>query len=153
METDKLRPYVPWLYGAAGYNLVWGFINTVFPRRVLRLLRMTPPERLPLWQVIGMMVAVYAPAYWWAARNPRRHPHVVAVGLLGKVLGPIGYAWSLKAARLPKRFGWVILTNDLIWWPALGAYIVRSAEGAGGWKAFLSGSTPEHPSAGSRAGS
>jgi hypothetical protein len=146
LEADGLRRYVPWLYAAAIYNLAWGALNVVYPRRLFRMLRMQPPEQLPLWQVVGMLVAVYAPAYWWAARHPRRHPHLVAVGLLGKVLGPIGFAWSVKGARLPWRFGWVIATNDLFWWPALGAYVVRSAEQAGGWRSFFSGSTPESAS-------
>ena len=146
METGKLLSFRGWLYAAAAYNLGWGFINVSFPRQVFRALRMKPPEHLPFWQVVGMMVAVYAPAYWWAARQPARHPQIVAVGLLGKVLGPIGYAWSLRGARLPPRFGWIILTNDIIWWPALAAYVARSAALAGGWRAFLAGATPEHPS-------
>ena len=147
MQADPLQPFARWLYAASTYNLLWGLANVAFPRRIFHMLRMKPPDQLPLWQVIGMMVAVYAPAYWWAARNPRRHPHVVAVGLLGKILGPVGYAWALRNTRLPRQFGWIILTNDLIWWPTLGAYVARSAQAAGGWRAFLSGSTPEYPSA------
>ena len=41
------------------------------------------------WKCVGMLVACYAPGYWWAARRPL--PEIVAIGLLGKILGPIGF--------------------------------------------------------------
>ena len=48
----------------------------------------------------------------------------VLVGLLGKVLGPIGFLEAATTGALPWRFGWTILTNDLIWWPAFGAILL-----------------------------
>ena len=80
------------------------------------------PISLPIWQVVGMFVLVYAPAYWWAGRYPDRHYHLILVGLIGKVLGPIGFVWSIMTDQLPLSFGWVILTNDLIWLPSFFLY-------------------------------
>jgi len=48
---------------------------------------------------------------------------IVLVGLLGKVLGPIGFVQAAVAEQLPWRFGWTILSNDLVWWPAFGAIL------------------------------
>ena len=131
--------YRPWFYAAAAYNFVWGAVNVLFPNLVFDLIGMQRPAHAALWQVVGMFVLVYAPAYWWAARHPARHRHLILIGLLGKLLGPIGFFWSAATGQLPVSFGWVILTNDLIWWPAFGLYCRDVARLCGGWKAFLFG--------------
>ena len=40
---------------------------------------------------------------------------VLLAGLLGKILGPIGFLLAALDGRLPWRAGWTILSNDLIW--------------------------------------
>lgn len=123
MSAHTLDRYRPWFYAAAAYNLIWGSANVLFPQLLFDLLNMPPPSYPTLWQVVGMFVLVYAPAYWWAGRNPARHPHLILIGLLGKVLGPLGFLWSLINGQLPGAFGWTILTNDLLWWPAFVLYL------------------------------
>ena len=49
-------------------------------------------------------------------RCPVRHWPIVLVGLLGKVFGPLGFLDAALRGDLPWRCGWLILTNDLIWW-------------------------------------
>ena len=120
---DALLRYRPWFYAAAAYNLIWGLINGLFPTLFFTLIGMPLPNYLPLWQVVGMFVLVYAPAYWWAGRYPARFPHLIAVGLLGKVLGPLGFVWAVFMGQLPLAFGLTNLTNDLIWWPAFFLYL------------------------------
>ena len=136
---DSLARYRPWFYAAALYNLVWGSAGVLAPGLLFRLIGMPPPNYLSLWQVVGMFVLVFAPGYWWAARHPARHRHLIAIGLLGKVLGPLGFAWALAGGQLPLAFGWTILTNDLIWWPAFGLYLRDAARQSGGWSALLRG--------------
>jgi len=131
--------YRRWFYAAALYNLIWGSLNVLFPTLLFDLLDLPHPNYVALWQVVGMFVLVYAPAYWWAARYPARHPHLIVIGLLGKILGPIGFIWSVSIGQLPLAFGWTILTNDLIWWPAFFAYLRDVARTSGGWKALLRG--------------
>jgi hypothetical protein len=63
----------------------------------------------------------------------------VLIGLLGKVLGPLGFVWAMASGQLPLAFGWTILGNDLIWWPAFLLYLRAAARQAGGWPAFLRG--------------
>lgn len=133
------RRYRPWLYAAAAYNLVWGTVVSLFPASLFSLIGVPPPNYLPLWQVVGMFVLVYAPAYWWAGRDPFRHRHLVLIGLLGKVLGPAGFLWALVTQGLPLAFGWTILTNDLIWWPAFTLFLRDAARQGGGWRALLRG--------------
>lgn len=139
-QAEKaLARFRPWLAAAAIYNLLWGSFTIVFPDALFRLLSMSSPSYPPLWQVVGMFVLVYAPAYGWAARRPSAHGHLILVGMLGKILGPIGFLWALAAGQLPLRFGVVILTNDLLWWPAFACYLEVAARVHGGWKAFLTG--------------
>lgn len=137
--VESLRRFRPWLYAAAVYNLAWGSMVVVSPALLFRVLGVEAPSVLPLWQVVGMFVLAYAPAYWWAGRLPERHVHLVLIGLLGKVLGPLGFAWAAATGQLPLGFGWTILANDLIWWPAFGMYARAASRGAGGWGALLRG--------------
>lgn len=136
---DSLNRYRGWFYAAAIYNLVWGTVNVVFPTALFDLLGMPHPNYLPLWQVVGMLVLVYAPAYWWAARAPYRHRHLVLIGLLGKIMGPIGFAWAVLTGSLPLAFGWTIVTNDLVWWPAFFSFVRDASRQIGGVRSLLTG--------------
>jgi hypothetical protein len=138
-ERISLDRYRPWFYAAAGYNLAWGAIAIQWPSPFFRVLRMPLPHELAIWQALGMMVLVYAPAYWWVARDPVGHRHLVVIALLGKVLGPLGFLWALSAHTLPLVFGLTILTNDCLWWPAFAAFLVKAARLSGGWKELLRG--------------
>jgi hypothetical protein len=131
--------YRPWFYAAAAYNLLWGGAVVLFPVRVFSWLGLPPPAPVPIWQVVGMLVAVYAPAYWWAARDPWRHRHLIVIGLLGKVLGPVGFLWAAVKGELPWSFGWINLTNDLIWWLPFALFLRAAAERGGGWSALFRG--------------
>lgn len=138
-NDQSFARYRPWFYAAALYNFTWGSINVLFPFLFFDVIGMARPNHAAIWQVVGMFVLVYAPAYWWAARRPSRHRHLVLIGLLGKVLGPIGFVWSIGMRQLPPAFGWTILTNDLIWWPAFILYLREAAQRCGGWGALVRG--------------
>ena len=135
----SLDRYRPWFYAAAAYNLAWGGSAILWPSLFFRLLPMPPPEAVAMWQALGMMVLVYAPAYWWLARDPVRHRHLALVALLGKILGPVGFVWALATHALPIGFGVIIATNDLLWWPAFFAFVVDAAHLSGGWRTLLAG--------------
>jgi small multidrug resistance pump len=137
-ESARLDRYRPWLYAAAAYNLAWGTTTVLFPEAWFQVLGVDPGGSLVFWQLAGMFVLVFAPAYWWAARAPERHAHLVAVGLLGKTLGVIGLVAATAAGRLDASFAPVIVLNDIIWIPAFAAF-VREVALQRGLRAFLSG--------------
>ena len=139
VDALSLGRYRPWFYAAAAYNLAWGTIVILRPTFFFQLLNIPPPHELAIWQALGMMVLVYAPAYWWLARDPVRHRHLALIGLLGKVLGPLGFLWAVAVHVLSPTFGLVIATNDCLWWPAFLAFVVDAARMSGGWRAFLAG--------------
>jgi hypothetical protein len=112
------------LRAAAIYNLAWGAAVVLFPLAPFRWAGMDLPNYPELWQCIGMIVGVYGVGYWIAASDPRRHWPIVLVGLLGKILGPIGFVSAAARGTLPWVAGWTIVTNDLIWWlPFIGILV------------------------------
>lgn len=117
---DNLKPrtWMRWALLLAGvYNLAWGALTIIAPQTSLDWLGLSTDAPVPqLWQCIGMVVGVYGIGYLIAARNAYRHWPITLVGLLGKILGPIGFLFSVSAGTLPPSVGWTILTNDLIWW-------------------------------------
>jgi hypothetical protein len=71
-----------------------------------------------------MVVGVYGFLYWHAAWKLESAWPIIAVGLLGKVLGPIGMAWSFSD-EWPRRLGLICVFNDLIWWLPFGLFLLR----------------------------
>lgn len=124
--AEQLNRYRPWFYAAAVYNALWGAFASLFPDGLFKLLGIPPLNYPSMFQCIGMMVGVYAIAYWLIARDPVRFGPLVYVGLLGKVLGPVGFLVSALRGTLPWSFGLVNVTNDLIWLPTFipFAYLV-----------------------------
>ena len=137
-DADGLRRFRPWLYAAALYNVAWGS-TAVFAPRPLVSLAVLPAESGVLVQGLGLLVLVYAPGFWWAARNPARHAHLVAIALLGKSLGVLGFLWAAGRGTLAPAFGFTVASNDLIWLPAFAVYLRAVARAAGGWRALLAG--------------
>jgi small multidrug resistance pump len=135
----NLEKYRYWFYAAAIYNFLWGTINVLFPDLFFNLINMPAPEIRPIWQVVGMFVLVYAPAYWWAGRYPAKHPHLILIGLLGKILGPVGFVFSVLTNQLPLAFGWTLLFNDFIWWIPFTLYLRDVTQAQGGFVRLLSG--------------
>ncbi|MCI0343655.1 MAG: hypothetical protein L0216_21325 [Planctomycetales bacterium] len=108
------------LRAAAAYNVAWGTFVVASPGTLFSWAEMEPPRYPEIWQCVGMMVGVYGVGYGIAARDPVRHWPIVLVGLLGKVLGPVGFLWSAARGHLPWVAGWTIVGNDLVWWVPFG---------------------------------
>jgi len=102
---------------AAIYNFVWGAVATMFPHFFYRIADLDQRLPTPLFQSIGMMVGVYSFGYYLLAKAPLRYQGMVWVGLEGKLFGPIGYLYSALRGTLSWSFGWITLTNDVIWLP------------------------------------
>lgn len=105
-----------WLIAAGIYNLAWGAFVIAWPDALFHWAQMEPLNHPAIWQCLGMIVGVYGVGYLIAAGDHRRHWPIVLIGLMGKVFGPIGFAFSWWRGEIPGAFGITILTNDLIWW-------------------------------------
>ncbi len=118
---------------AGVYNIAWGGAMAVAPVWTLKMLGVSPAgkELWPqLWACIGMIVGVYGVGYLIASRDPARHWPIVLVGLLGKVLGPIGFVDAALRGLFPWSMGWTIVTNDLMWWVPFAMILWHAAKAA-----------------------
>ena len=109
---------------AAVYNIVWGIVVIICPNLIFDIFNIRPLNYPFLMSGIGMFVAVYGYGYWVVAQEPKRYPQLVIVGLLGKTLGPIGWAWNVYNGAIPLRSMWINVFNDLIWIPFFIAYLL-----------------------------
>ncbi|HMP15927.1 MAG TPA: AhpC/TSA family protein [Gemmatales bacterium] len=127
--------YRPWmktvLLAAAVYNVVWGSLVVLFPHFWFDVLGVIRPNYPELWQCIGMIVGVYGIGYGIDAFAPLVHWPIVLVGFLGKIFGPLGYLYGVWQGTWPASFGWLNLTNDLIW--LIPFFLILRAA----WKNFI----------------
>jgi len=138
-RSAGFRGFRPWFYAAAIYNLIWGSITILFPGFFFQAMEIVQPNYPALWQVTGMFVLVYALGYYWAARKPYEFRHLILLGTIGKICGPLGFVWSVASGTLPPAFGWTIITNDLVWLPVFILFLHRATRAQGGWRKLLEG--------------
>ena len=101
---------------AAAYNIAFGLWAALFPHAFFTLFRLAPPRYPAIWACLGMVVGLYGAGYAYAARHLDRAFPFIAIGLAGKVLGPIGWFLAVGNAELPFRTFPLIVFDDLIWW-------------------------------------
>lgn len=114
------------LLAAAAYNAVWGAVACLAPDRLTRWLGFSSLGNSLGWRAAGVMVVAYAPAYLWAAANPRAARPIVATAVFGKSLGALGWVTGVATGRFPRRTILLPLMNDVIWLPGL-LHLVRTA--------------------------
>ena len=78
-----------------------------------------------------MVIGLYGILYLEVARVPERGWLLAAVGLVGKVLGPIGLARLIWVGTWPASTFVLSATNDLIWWVPFSLYLYDA------WPAFI----------------
>jgi hypothetical protein len=112
------------VFTAAGsYNIVWGLWSVLDPQWLFRFAGMPPSNQPAVFACLGMVVGLYGILYLDVARVPERGWLIAAVGLAGKVLGPIGMLHLISRGDWPLAAGVICLTNDLIWWIPFAAYL------------------------------
>jgi hypothetical protein len=108
---------------AGTYNLGWGAHSIVDPQWLFRLAHMPPANYPQIFACLGMVVGVYGILYWEVARRPENGWLIAAVGLLGKILGPIGLVRLIMTGQWPPSTLILCVTNDFIWWIPFGLYL------------------------------
>jgi uncharacterized membrane protein len=117
---------------AGAYNLAWGAYSALDPQWLFRYAGMPLSNTPEIFACLAMVVGIYGFLYWQVAREPERGAPIAAVGLLGKVLGPIGLAQLIWSGAWPMKAIVLCLTNDFIWWIPFTLYLmdVRAAASA-----------------------
>lgn len=108
---------------AGGYNITWGLFAALDPQWFFRFAGMAPLNHPPLFACLGMVIGLYGVLYWEVARVPERGWPLAAIGLAGKVLGPLGLLPLIWTGQWPAKTAVLCLTNDLLWWLPFGWYL------------------------------
>lgn len=120
------------IFVAAGlYNLAWGLWTALEPQWLSRVAGIAMTDAQQGFAGLGMVVGLYGILYLEVARIPERGWVPAAVGLAGKVLGPMGVGWLVVTSRWPAQALVVIVTNDLLWWAPFTLYLRDT------WPVFL----------------
>lgn len=123
----KRRRFHQIIFILAGiYNICWGLFTALFPNWLFSFAKMEPINYPDVFACLGMVVGLYGIVYLEVARRPERGFLLAAVGLVGKILGPIGLI--LLVAQGKWKFATLLmnLTNDFVWWIPFGLYLYDS---------------------------
>lgn len=122
MSGASARIYRIIFAAAAVYNIAFGLWAALFPQAFFNVFDLDPPRYPSIWACLGMVVGLYGVAYAYAARHLERAAPLIAIGLAGKVLGPIGW---LMPNELPARTFALVAFNDLIWWIPFAMFLLE----------------------------
>jgi hypothetical protein len=133
-RASGMMPRRAWhraMFAAAGlYNIGWGLYTALDPQWFFRFSGLALLNHPEIMACLGMVIGLYGVIYLEVARVPERGWLPAAVGLLGKVLGPIGAAMLIRDGVWPPRAMALCVTNDAVWWIPFGLYLRDS------WPAF-----------------
>ena len=120
----KHRKIYRGVFLAAGiYNLGWGLFAVLFPHWLFDFAGMPRLNYPEIYACLGMVVGLYGFIYLEIARVPERGFLLAAVGLVGKILGPIGLALLIIQGKWRPAAIVLCLTNDFIWWLPFALYL------------------------------
>jgi hypothetical protein len=108
---------------AGAYNLAWGAYSAFDPQWLFRFAGMALANYPEIFACLAMVVGIYGFLYWQVARDPEHGFAIAAIGLLGKVLGPIGLVRLIASGAWPPATAILCLTNDIIWWIPFALYL------------------------------
>jgi len=120
------------LLAASLQCLVWGPFIIFAPAAAASAYGFSKaPEDEFLWQGMGLVILLYGLGYSVAAVDPYRHYAVVLVGLLAKILGPVGMAWAVTQGQVSAGVLLLIPIHDIIWWWPFAVIVLRGRDWQG----------------------
>ena len=105
------------------YNIGWGLYAAFDPQWLFRFAGMPLDNHPQIFACLGMVIGLYGVLYLEVARVPERGWLLAFVGLVGKILGPIGLLTLICQGVWPTATLVLCLTNDFIWWVPFGLYL------------------------------
>ncbi len=105
------------------YNIGWGLFSAFDPQWLFRFAGMPLANQPQIFACLGLVVGLYGILYLEVARVPERGWLLAAVGLTGKILGPIGLLGLQWQGIWPPATLILCLTNDFIWWIPFALYL------------------------------
>src|SRR5262250_1553965 len=128
-DTPAMPLYRAALYrlifaAAAFYNVAFGLWAALTPHSFFTFFDLAPPLYPAIWACLGMVIGLYGLGYAYAAARLDRAAPFVAIGLLGKLLGPAGWILTVARGEWPVRTLTLILFNDVIWWLPFALFLL-----------------------------
>ncbi len=124
MKPIRRRRLHRGVFAAAGfYNIGWGIYAALDPQWLFRFAGMPASNHPQIFACLGMVVGLYGILYLEIARVPETGWLMAAVGLTGKIIGPIGLAIQIWQGVWPYSTLVLCLTNDFIWWIPFSIYL------------------------------
>jgi len=112
------------VFVAAGvYNIAFGVFAAREPQWLFRFAGMPDLNHPAIFACLGMVVGLYGLLYFEVARVPERGWLLAAVGLLGKILGPLGLVVLLWRGTWPLAAAVLCVCNDVVWWVPFALYL------------------------------
>ena len=112
------------VFVAAGvYNIAWGLTTALYPQWLYRLTGGATHDRVEMASALGLVIGLYGVLYLDVARVPERGALIAAVGLAGKIIGPIGLMILVAKDTWPASSLLISATNDFIWWIPFAFYL------------------------------
>ena len=112
------------VFVAAGlYNIAWSIWSALDPQWLFRFSQLPPLNHPGIFACLAMVIGLYGVLYLEVARRPEQGWLIAAVGLTGKILGPIGLAVLIVRGDWPPASLILCVTNDFIWWLPFGLYL------------------------------
>ncbi|MCX6048450.1 MAG: hypothetical protein NT075_25380 [Chloroflexi bacterium] len=109
---------------AGCYNIAWGLYSSLAPQWLFRFAGLPLQNYPQIFACLGMVIGLYGILYLEVARVPERGWLLAAVGLVGKILGPIGLVYLIASGQWPLSTIILSITNDFIWWLPFALYLV-----------------------------
>jgi hypothetical protein len=122
---------------AAAVHLALGTWLLLFPATLFFLFSLEPLRYPSLATTLGLTEALFGLVYAYIAWLPERGNSLVAVGLLGKVLVPLGWLTAVAHGELPTQTFLLVLSMDLIWWFPFLFYLLRRSPRRGAVVAWV----------------
>src|SRR5258705_1552789 len=118
-------PFYRTIFGlAALYNFAFGLWAGLFPYAFFDLFHLRRPLYPAIWSLLGLLVGPSGLAYAYAALRLERATPFIAIGLVGKVLGPIGWVLTVRSDEWPLRTFSLVLFNDIVWWLPFALFLL-----------------------------
>src|SRR3989454_7600602 len=124
-RVGNRAPYYRMVFGlAALYNLGFGLWAGFSPGSFFDRFELRQPLYPAIWSCLGMVVGTYGLGYAYAALRLERAAPFVAIGLVGKILGPIGWLVTVRSGEWPARTFPLVLFNDIVWWLPFSLFLI-----------------------------
>lgn len=96
---------------------LWGLFIIALPEISARVYGFDKPlTDIFLWKGTGLIIFLFGIGYGIASTNPRQHWAIVTMGLVAKILGPIGLCWAAFQGEVPVTVLYLLPVNDIVWW-------------------------------------